>query len=275
LINIEDEIILKDVPKEYQQIVFNACQRILDCCDDVYALVIIGSVAEGDFCPESDIDLLCVKQEKISFQKQREIVEPLDNQVQAIFFNKAIFQSHFEKRTTMAHSVKNGIIVYEKEGFVSNCLKTDIELPTKEWMRDWTLHWLRFYEFGMDDIARSEEWHQKYCNEECTCHISELIARVVVNLAILFLETHGIVPTTKSKIKRYFEMKISDAKLVSGVRLALTVSRQERFINYDEAKLVAHVAKWLRNEVISTLKLTCEDLESTQMKRWIEREGKK
>ena len=274
LITIENEtIVLKDVPQKYQQIVFNTCQRILDCCDDVCALVLIGSVAEGDFCPESDIDLLCVKKEKMSFQKQREIVEPLDSRVQAIFFDETLFQSHFEKRTTMAHSVKNGIIVYEKEKFASNFLKTDIGLPTKEWMKDWTLHWFRFYELGMDDIARSEEWHQKYCDKECICHISELIARVVVNLAILFLETHGIVPTTKSKIKRHFEMEVSDEKLVSGVRLALTVSRQDRFINYDEARLVAHVAKWLRNELISILKLTCEDLESTQMKKLLEREA--
>ncbi len=134
-------------------------------------------------------------------------------------------------------------------------------------MKDWTLHWFRFYEWGMDDIARAEEWHKKYCDKECTCHISELIARVVVNLSILFLETHGIVPTTKSKIKRHFEMKISDEKLVAGVRLALIVSRQERYLNYEEAKSVAHVAKWLRHELISIIGLTGEDLESTQMKR--------
>ena len=202
----------------------------------------------------------------IDFKKQREIVEPLDSRIQAIFFDEAMFQSHFEKRTTMAHSVKNGIILYEKEAFVSNFLKTDIGLPTKEWMKDWTLHWLRFYEWGMDDIARSEEWHQKYCEKECVCHISELIARVVVNLSILFLETDGIVPTTKSKIKRHFEMRISDEKLVAGVRLALIVSRQERFLDYDEAKLVAHAAKWLRNELISILKLTCGDLNRAKSK---------
>jgi predicted nucleotidyltransferase len=278
LITIESEtIILKDVPQEYQQIVLNACQRILDCsqgsptpkaygCDDVCAIVLIGSVAEGDFCPESDVDLLCVKKEKISFQKQQEITEPLDSRVKVIFFDEALFQSHFEKRTTMAHSVKNGIIIYEKEEFASNFLKKDIGLPTKEWMKDWTLHWFRLYELGMDDIARSEEWHQKYCDKECTCHISELIARVVVNLSILFLETHGIVPTTKSKIKRNFEMKINDEKLVAGVRLALTVSREDRPINYDEAKLAAHVAKWLRNELISIIGLTSEDLDSVKRK---------
>jgi len=268
LITIESEtIILKDVPQEYQQIVLTACQRILECCDDVYALVLIGSVAEGDFCPESDIDLLCVKKENISFQKQREITEPLDSRVKVIFFDEALLQSHFEKRTTMAHSVKNGVIVYEKEDFVSNFLKKDIGLPTKEWMKDWTLHWFRFYEWGMDDIARAEEWHKKYCDKECICHISELIARVVVNLSILFLETHGIVPTTKSKIKRHFELKISDEKLVAGVRHALIVNRQERYLNYEEAKLVAYAAKWLRNERIYVLGLTCKDLESTQMKR--------
>jgi predicted nucleotidyltransferase len=261
LITIEGEkLFLEAVPQEYQPIVFDACQRILDCCDDVCALILIGSVAEGDFGSESDVDLLCVKKEKISFQEQREITKPLDSRMQVIFFDEITFHSHFEKRTTMAHSVKNGVIIYENKEFASNFLKTDIGLPTKEWMKDWTLHWLRFYELGMDDIAGAEEWHQKYCDEKCTCHISEIIARVVVNLSILFLETHGIVPTTKSKIKQHFEMKISDEKLVAGVRLALTVSRQERYLNYDEAKLIAYAAKWLRDELISILKLTCEDL---------------
>lgn len=228
------------------------------------ALVLIGSVAEGGFCPESDIDLLCVKKGKTPWEEQRKIHEPLDSLVQLIFFDEATFNFHFEKRTTMAHSIKKGIVLYEVEEFVSNILSKEMGPPDKEWMKNWTLHWLRFYQYGVDDIERSKEWHQKYCDEECICHINDIIARVVVNFSILFLETHGIVPTTKSQIQRHFEMKINDEKLVAGMRLALIISRQGRYLSYEEALSVAHVAKKLRTELISNLGLTCEDLMSKE-----------
>ena len=260
-------ITLRGVPQPYRRPIRAVCERILNRYDDVAAIVLIGSVAEGDFVPESDVDILCIRREKTPWEEQQEIVEGLDDRIQCIFFTEEMFQSHLKQRTTMAHSVLRGVTLYEAEdsiGELSNVTPEggDLDLPDREWMKRWFVHWLEFYEFGMKDVERSKERHLKHCTEEkCHCWIEDSLARSAVNMGILFLETKGIVPTTKRQIERHFRNQVEDGDLRTGLVLALRVSREERVMNYNEAQSVAHVAGWLRDRLIETLQPTAEDLE--------------
>lgn len=258
---------LDRVPEPYRKIVGEACERVLRPYDDIRGLVLIGSVAEGDFGPESDVDLLCIKGERIGWEEQRKATEGLDDRVQCIFFSEEMFQSHLEKRTTMAHSVLRGTILYEAGDYVRG-LDPNLGLPDREWMKAWFVHWLRLYEYGMGDVEREEAWHKTHCDEErCVCHVEDTIARVVVNLAILFLETRGVVPTTKNQIRRHFEEQVGDEALRVGLCRALSVSREERWMDYSEAQPVVHVATWLRDQLMEAFQPSPEDLREVEATR--------
>jgi len=266
---------LSQVPGPYRKIVREACEQVLGQYDDIRALVLIGSVAEGDFGPKSDVDLLCIKGERVGWEEQRSVTEGLDDRVQLIVFSEEMFRSHIEKRTTMAHSVLRGMILYEVGDYVSG-LNRNLDLPDREWMKNWFVHWLRLYEYSMGDVARAEEWHGKYCDEEkCVCHIDDTIARVAVNLAILFLETRGIVPTTKVQVQRHFEEQVEDEVLRVGLCQALSVSREKRWIDYSEAQPVVHVAAWLRDQLMGTLRPSPEDLRDVEATRRVIQEVRK
>jgi len=252
------------------------CERILSRYDDVVAIVLIGSVAEGDFVPESDVDILCIRREKTPWEEQRKIGEGLDERIQCIFFTEEMFQSHLNQRTTMAHSVLRGAMLYEAESTISK-LKSELDLPDRAWMKRWFVHWLDFYEFGMRDVERAKEGHLKHCTEEeCQCWIEDSLARSAVNMAILFVETKGIVPTTKKQIQRHFRDQVEDEHLNTGLALALRVSREDRSMNYNEARSVAHVAGWLRDRLMEILQPTAEDLEHiVKLKEIMERADEK
>ena len=257
-------IFVEPVPQRYRERVREACLQVLNRCDDLLAIVLIGSVAEGDFVPESDVDLLCVKEEKLPWEEQREIKEQLDEQVQLIFFDRKTLAFHFQHRTTMAHAVLRGKILYEVENYIGERRSDTLGLPDRGWMKNWFLHWLKLYGFAIGGVDRSEGWHRKYCDRTRHDHTDDTLARVAVNFCILFLEIQGLVPTTKSQILRHFRDTVDDQALIEGLELALVVSRQERWMTYEEGKTVAQVAAWLRGQLIGHLKPTAEDLKEME-----------
>ncbi len=257
----------QNIPTAYREMVTDACRHLLAHYTDTQAIVLIGSVATGDFVPESDVDVLCVKETSVRFKEQGEIQAQLDKKVQLIFFDVARFKEHFVQRTTMAHSVARGMVLYEKEGFLQPFFKEPLGLPTHEWMGGWFVHWLRFYEYGMQDMRRAEAWHRERCGTECTCYISDNLARAVVNFAILFLETQGVVPTSKRQIQSGFQEKVIDGRLNVALTLALTISRQERSMDYQEGVQLKHLADWQHERLLASLNPTEEALEEIRRLR--------
>ena len=245
---------LQNVPTAYREMAAGACRHLLEHYTDIQAIVLIGSVATGDFVPESDVDLLRVKETPLRAKEQWEVKKPLDEKVKLIFFDVARFKEHTDQRTTMAHSAASGVVLYEKHGFLQPFFKEPLGLPTREWMAGWFVHWLRFYEYSIRDIRRAEEWHREYCGTECTCHISDTLARTVVNFAILFLETQGVVPTTKKQIQQCFQEKVADTGLNTALVLALTISREERSLDYPEGIQLESLADWLHKRLFAVLK---------------------
>lgn len=248
------------IPAQFKKAVLQAKKRILTRPIDVKALVVIGSVAEGDFQEDSDIDLVCVIGERISFDTIKELTGGLGDRIQLVPLSEEAFRSHFENCSTMAHSIQRGIVLYQKDGFLKPFLEKSLSLPKHEWMRGWFLHWMRFYYMGLRDRRFTRELHTKYCQEECHCHVSDILARVAVNLAILYLETKGVVPTTKRQIWEHSRRMFRSEVNLKGLRVALEVSHQDRDMNLPETEEVLKLASWLRRNLAKKLGVKKEDL---------------
>ncbi|MDI6793741.1 MAG: hypothetical protein QME81_12900 [bacterium] len=99
-------------------------------------------------------------------------------------------------------------------------LGKEIALPDREWMKKWFEHWTGFYRMGLRDIRINKGWHKRFCQKRCLCEVGDYLARATVNFAILFLELHGLVPTTKDKVFKGFK-EFGRNDLIPGLKIAL------------------------------------------------------
>ena len=241
------------LPPIFQRAVQRAQTEIPKAYPDTLCLVLIGSVAEGDFKKDSDVDIVWVKSRRLGFRRVHECERSLGDRIQLVLFNRKQLEDHFKKSTTMAHAMKNGIILYTKGDSITRILDKEIALPDREWMRSWFEHWMRLYRMGLRDIRRNKGWHKRYCQKRCMCEVGDYLARAAVNFAILFSELHGFVPTTKDKVLKGFR-KFGRKDLIAGLRIALRVSRQKRPMSRKEAETVKLTARWLRDTLARRLR---------------------
>ncbi len=242
------QVIVVQAPSIFQTAIQEVKGKIPGAYPDTLGLVLIGSVAEGNFKSDSDVDIVWIKSRKLRFRKLYEFEDKLDKRIQLIPFTRRQLEEHFRNSTTMAHAIKNGIVLYKRGDFISRLLERKITLPDREWMRKWFEHWIGFYRMGLRDIRRNKGWHKRYCKKRCTCEVGDYLARATVNFAILFSELHGFVPTTKDKVLKGFR-KFGKKDLIPGLRVALRISRQDRPLSRKEAEKVYPTARWLRDRL--------------------------
>ena len=199
-----------EVPERFEKIINHVTEWILSSDLDIKALVIIGSVAKGDYREDSDVDVVCIMREKLDRKQRHQLMEGSPERVQLILFSEDELTKHLENATTMAHSIEKAMILYEKDGYLQPFLKKSLGLPSEKWMKDWFIHWLESYFMGLVDLKREKAFHKEFCREECRCLISNNLARAAVNFSILYLETNGTVPISKGEIKKGMERLTSD-----------------------------------------------------------------
>ena len=244
---------LKTLPPIFQTAIQEARVKIPKAYPDTLGLVLIGSVAEGSFKSDSDVDIVWIKSRKLRLRKLYELKDKLGERIQLIPFTRRQVEEHFRNSTTMAHSIKNGIILHKNGDFITKLLEQEIRLPEREWMRKWFEHWIGFYRMGLRDIRRNKGWHERFCQKRCTCEVGDYLARATVNFAILFSELHGFVPTTKDKVLKGFR-KFGRKDLIPGLRVALRISRQDRPLSRKEAEIVYPTVRWLRDTLARRLR---------------------
>jgi predicted nucleotidyltransferase len=237
---------LPSIPATLKERVEGVKRRILRDYPDTIGLVLIGSVAEGDFKTDSDIDIVWIKRRKITHKRLFAFEQALDEKIQIVLFNRRQLREHFRYSTTMAHSIKNGVILYQDGDYITGLLQKELTLPDREWMKKWFKHWIFFYRMGLRDLRRSKRWHKRFCRRGCTCEVGDYLARAAVNFTILFLELHGLVPTTKNKILKGFR-RFGKEDLVSSLEVALEASRQHRPLSKEEAEAIHPTLRWLRD----------------------------
>jgi predicted nucleotidyltransferase len=166
-------------------------EKLLVDFSDIKAVVVIGSVAKGDYADDSDVDIVCVLEGKLDRERRYQLMQRAQEGVQFVPFSTEELNKHFEDSTTMAHSIKKGIVLFDRNGFLQSNLKAPLGPPSRRWMKEWFVHWLEFYFMGLLDLERGREFHSKFCGEECHCFITDNLARAAVNFSILFLEAGG------------------------------------------------------------------------------------
>jgi predicted nucleotidyltransferase len=248
------------VPGRFQGIVNDVVRKILSIRSDIRAVIVIGSVAKGDYADDSDVDIVCVTRDKLNRKERFALMQSVSKRVQLVPFFKEELDKHFQNATTMAHSIQKGLVVYEKGGFLEPYLNISFDLPSVVWLKEWFVHWLEFYYMGLLDLARERKFHERFCNEECHCFISDNLPRAAVNFAMLYLEVKGTVPVSKGEIREGIKGQIADDIMV-GLKTALQVCHEERDMVYDEAVAIEKTATWLKERLIEALRLSDKEME--------------
>ena len=249
----------KEIPKKFKTLIQKASNLILSKYKDTQAIFLIGSIADNSFNKFSDIDLVWVKSRKLNYKKQFKLEEELNSisdkpKIQLVPFTTKQLKWHFDNSSTMAHSIKEGIIIYHKENrLISNLLKKKLSLPEREWMKDWFQHWLIRFNWAKESIRREKRVHKKFCKDKCHCMIYDDIARVVVNFAILFLETKGIIPLSRNKILKNIKRFPPSENIFKGIKLALKLSNKDKYLTLKEAEKIMFSAHWLKRRLVKEL----------------------
>ncbi len=156
------------LPSRFEKIIKTAEERILASAN-IKALVIIGSVARGDWSEDSDVDIVCIFGKKLSRERKWALIRDPSGKIQIIPFTVEELNTHFENGTTMAHSIQRGIVMFEADGFMAPYLHRELGTPSRKWMKKWFIHWLDFYFMGMADLKEARDFHARFWQEECNC----------------------------------------------------------------------------------------------------------
>jgi predicted nucleotidyltransferase len=242
---------LKRIPPDFDKAISTLCRKIVTKYPKTLALVLIGSLAEGDYSSDSDIDMVWLRKGRIRLRSSLNLLKSKDLQkrVQLIPMNKKMITRHFNQSTTMAHAIKRGIVLYERGDVLRMFLEINLSMPSIEWLRDWFEHWTRIYELGLKDMKQAPTFHRRFCREECHCDISDNLARGCVNFCIIFLELRGCVPTTKAQIRKGFKQMTRGRRLIQGLETALKVHHEGRSSSLEEAKAIYYTSKWLKRKI--------------------------
>lgn len=250
---------IKELPKKFESSVAEIARRLLSHYKDTQGIIVIGSVADGTYNRTSDIDIVWMKSRPLDYKKQFRIEEDLermsDRKIQLVPFSTKQIRWHFQHSTTMAHAIQRGIVVYRKEnGPVSALVKKKLGHPSHEWMKSWFEHWKTRYRWAKDSIRREKRLHEKYCRNECVCIFFDDIARVTANFAILYLETHDIIPLSKKQIMHHFKNCLAprfsaSTSVLKGLKLALELSGRDLFLKATQIDEILPCTKWLEKKL--------------------------
>lgn len=209
------------------------------------AIFLIGSLADGSFKKNSDIDIVWIKVHKLGWRNLMTIEDKLssDNKIkiQIVQFSKKQLKWHFDNSSTMAHSINKGIVLYGKrDKFILKILKRKLSLPTNKWMKNWYDHWLIKFKLAKEDIKIG----RKFKNG-----INDTVARVCVNFAILYLEKKGFVPVSKFQIKKGIKKYLNEERF-KRMKIALKYSGKDRYIPLSDAEKIFDTATYLKRRLI-------------------------
>jgi predicted nucleotidyltransferase len=241
------------LPERFRDPAREVMDRILARYRSTLAFAVIGSVAEGTYGERSDLDLVWVTKGRFRIRYWRFIELPEDPRVEIVFLPKPSVEDHFRYCSTMAHSLKRSIILYDPNGYLEGLKGRELGLPSKEWMRRWFEHWRLLNRFGLESLLRERRFHRKHCEGACFCSVDDTLARVAVNYAILFVECHRTVPTNKEALWLSFCDLVEDPEKRRIFHNALQVHRERRWMGLEEAMDLVKLIRWLRSELKAML----------------------
>jgi len=76
---------------------------------------------------------------------------------------------------------------------------------------------------------------------------------VVVNFAILFLETKGIIPLSRDKILKNIKRFTPSENIFKGIKLSLKLSGKGKYLTLKETEKIMFSAHWLKRKLVKEL----------------------
>jgi hypothetical protein len=173
--------------------------------------------------------------------------------VEFVTFNLSEVRRHLAWQSPMAHALRRGVVIYDPAGLMVRLRSAPLGPPTREWMQQWFKHFWQRLDWGLDSYRMSKKMHRRYCKERCTCQVSEVLTRAVVNLALVLLTTKGIVPGAKSETRLYYPSVIRSARLRKAMEIALQAHHVKRDLTLHEAEELLRLGRWLRAQLTTLL----------------------
>ncbi|MEW6357334.1 MAG: nucleotidyltransferase domain-containing protein [Planctomycetota bacterium] len=246
-------IYISRLPSPYRRPVQAMCRRILRQYPNTAAFVVIGSVADGSWAPDSDADLVWV----ISGRRRKKWHDELDYDyegvVELVTMNLTSLKEEFAQHSPMSRSIQRGIVLYDPRGIMARLRQVRLGPPTREWMDKWWSFFSHRLDWGMDSYRQARRMHRRFCRDRCTCQITEVLTRAVVNLARVLLATEGVVAISKAGMRPVSPAVLRGPRLREAMEIALKAHHEKRDLALPEAAELAYLGRWLRKRLAGIL----------------------
>ncbi|MFC1601440.1 hypothetical protein ACFL34_03740 [Candidatus Sumerlaeota bacterium] len=218
---------LQELPENFRATVAGITCELLTNYPDTLAGMVVGSLAEGVSDSFSDVDYLYVKDPMIP---DDEIVKikarwPLSH---FIFHRPEKLEHHFTHCTTMAWSIKKGIVLFDRHNLLAPFRQRDLGMPSKEWMRSW--------------MTEVDWWPED----------PRGLRHKMLNLGILYLALLGVAPTTKHEISKEFRRRVTDKTLLKAMSVAAERGTDESEFSETQLQCLKQALGMLREELEAT-----------------------
>lgn len=215
---------LQGLPERFRTTVEGVTRDMLNAHPDILAMMVVGSLAEGEYDEHSDVDVLYVREPMIPTDEIVEIRKPWPL-VHFIYHSRASLKRHFSTSNTMAWSIKRGIVLRDPQRVLTPFRARTLDAPSKEWIRS-----------HAQEVA---EWSND----------KDGLRKKMINFGILYLELMGIVPTTKRQLGKHFLEQVPDDILLAGMRIAIERGRSPEDYSADEARTLKAATELLLTRI--------------------------
>lgn len=244
---------VRELPQPYRAAARAMCRAILRRYPRTAAFVVIGSVADGSWQPDSDLDLVWVLRGRRRKHWREELDYHDEGVVELVPLELAGLKRQFALRSPMAHAIQRGIVLYDQDRLVERFRRRRLGPPTRQWMREWFDFFCRRFDYGLTSYRVSKRFHRRFCRRRCVCEISEVLHRAVLNLARLLLATAGLVPNSKAELRRHYPYVVRSPRRRRAMETALAAHHEKRELGLREAAELVRLGRWLRGRLVRVL----------------------
>ena len=142
-----------------------------------------------------------------------------------IVHSPEMLERRFQNATTMAWSIKRGLVLFDKQKILQSFIEKELALPKKVWIQE--------------HLSKTTSWPDD----------SPGTRTKLINLAILFLELRGIVPTTKSAIRKHFLAETDNDSWCEALQTVMARGDGEREYDDPLRRQLANVVRQLHEDI--------------------------
>jgi hypothetical protein len=250
---VKASVRVRQLPQPYRAAARAMCHAILRRYPRTAAFIVIGSVADGSWQPDSDLDLVWVLRGRRRRGWREELDYHEEGVVELVPLELAGLKRQFAWCSPMAHAIQRGVVLYDRDRLLERFRRRRLGPPTREWMRDWFDFFWRRFDYGLTSNRISKRFHRRFCRRRCVCKVSEVLHRAVLNLARLLLATAGLVPNSKAELRRHYPSVVVNPRLRRAMETALAAHHAKRELTLREATELVRLGRWLRRRLVRVL----------------------